>query len=569
MFHDRIEPAGPARDAALEDLQHALAGLAAGVDVRFVHAANTLATVIDTVNRVIASLDSIIHAIDEQTGKAAVRILRESARELTALPLLQQERVNDLGVVRRAAAELNLHVMQIQEMLRVLRVNGTNLKIAASGAPSVAQFVEEMFARFDAGDAHLKDFMATLQELVGGVATVQRSARLIAGECAKVIPLVPDRLADDALELQAHQVSIADSAAGVRGIAREVQGRVAVILGALQIGDISRQRLEHMVAALQLLSARRLEAAEPTLAARALESHILALIEAQLADVAADLDRETSLLVTALGELGPHTGELVSLIEESDAGREGHAFLHRLERGFTEVDLLTEQLRGGTSKTLTMTAVVIDTMGELTTKLDAVRSVRADVQDIATKARSHGERLGATGRSAAIVAEEIGSCADRLDQAVNAVGWAIRELGAVSVSIRHRHETALETDPEPKLAWSLALIREACRRTDQSIGEGSIDARELIQTLDDAGARLADELELAATISGFVRTLRELGGPAPEMDNADQAPLRAILQEIEAMYTMAREREVHRAFLLPGMAMMAATQSDALDDGLF
>src|ERR1700754_3237006 len=188
MYHDSIEPSASARDAVIENLQQALAGLAAGLDVRFVHAASTLATVIDTVNRVIASLDSIIHAIDEQTGKAAVRILRESARELTALPFLQDERVNDLGVVRRAAAELNLHVMQIQEMLRILRVNGTNLKIAAAGAPSVTRFVNEMFARFDAGDAHLKGFMATLQELVGGVATVQRSARLIAAECAKVIP---------------------------------------------------------------------------------------------------------------------------------------------------------------------------------------------------------------------------------------------------------------------------------------------------------------------------------------------------------------------------------------------
>jgi len=565
MYHDKIEPAGTARDAAIETLQQALAGLAAGLDVRFVHAAGTLATVIDTVNRVITSLDSIINAIDEQTGKAAVRILRESARELTALPLSQQERVNDLGVVRRAAAELNLHVMQIQEVLRILRVNGTNLKIAAAGTPSVTRFVDDMFARFDAGDTHLKSFMATLQELVGGVATVQRSARLIAAECAKVIPLVPDRLADDALELQAHQVSIADSAAGVRGIAREVQGRVAVILGALQIGDISRQRLEHMVAALQLVTALRLQDAQSP----GVESHILALIEAQLADIAADLDRETSLLVSALNELGPHTGELVSLIEESDAGREGHAFLHRLERGFTEVDELTEQLRAGNDKTLKVTAVVIDTMGELTTRLDAVRSVRADVQDIAVRARVHGERLGAAGRPVTIVAEEIASCADRLDQAVSGVGWAIRELGAVSVSIRHRHETALESDPGPKLAWSLALIREACRRTDQGIGEGGIDARELIQTLDDASERLADELELAATISGFVRTLRELGGQKPEINEVVHAPLQTILQQIEAMYTMAREREVHRAFLLPGMELMAATQNDVLDDGLF
>lgn len=569
MYHDRIEPAGAVGEAVVENLQQALAVLAAGLDVRFVHAGNTLASVIDTVNRVIASLDSIINALDEQTGKSAVRSLRESARELTALPQLQDERVADLGVVRRAAADLNAHVMQIQEVLRLLRVNGMNLRIAAAGAPGIARFVDKMFARFDAGDAQLKAFMATLQDLVGGVATVQRSARLIAAECAKVIPLVPDRLADDALELQAHQISIADSALRVRALAREVQGKVAVILGALQIGDISRQRLEHMVAALQLLSASRLQGAAQPGTGRALESHILRLIEAQLADVAADLDRETGLLVRALHELGPHTGELLALIDESDAGREGHAFLHRLERGFTEIDALTEQLRGGNGRTLTMTAVVIDAMVDLAARLDAVRSIRGEVLDIAVQARLHGERLGAAGRPVAIVAHEIGNCSDRLDQGVNGVGWAIRELGAVSVSIRHRHETALETDPEPKLARSLAIIREACRRTDQGIGEGGIDALELIQTLDDAGARLSAEFELGVTISGFVRTLHALAGPVVEIDEPAQAPLRAILSQIEAIYTMAREREVHRAFLLPGMEMMSAAQSEASNDGLF
>lgn len=559
MKHQSTHAADVARGATFVTVQQSLAALAAGLDVRFVHAAGTLASVIDTVDRVSASLDSILNAIDEQTAGTAVNSLRESAGRLLALPAIQDERVADIGIVRRATAELNTHAMQIQEVLRILRVNGVNLRIAAGGSPEFARSVADMFQRFDVGDEQLKRFVATIRDLAAGVVGIQRSARLVAVECTKVIPLVPERLADDAFELEAHQVLVAATASQLREIARDIQGRVAVVLGTLQIGDISRQRIEHVVAAMQIVASE---------ADAAAQNYALRLIVAQLDDIAADLDRETKLLINALRALGPDTERLLALTDESEAGEDSSAFLHRLERGITEVEALTGQLHAAERQTAEMSVAIADTLDDLAGRLDAVRAVRTDVERIAVGTRLQGERLGGLGHSVAAVAEEVSGCAERLNQAVNGVAWAMRELGVVSLSIRHRHDRSMEMDPDRQLARSLALIREACRRTDQGISEGVVDARDLVETLGEAGEGLTSELEIAGAVASFASELRALTDPDLAVAGESEAVLRSLLPRVEALYTMAREREVHQAFLLPGMAL-SASDAEELSDGLF
>lgn len=567
MRHARIPlPAAPAEDM-LAAVQNGLASIAAGIDARFLFAATTLATAVETIERLTASLDQVLHALDARSAGAAAATLRDSAARLNALPTLQAERVNDVETVRKATTDLYTHVTGIHEMLRMLRVRAANLRITTTGSDAFTAFVDDMCERFDAGEEHLEGFMAPLRELAAGAATVQRAARLLADECAKLIPLVPDRLAADAQALQAHQAGIAESATAVAEIARGVRDRVAVVLGTLQIGDITRQRVEHMVAALQLIGGRGARRSWPV------ASHLLRLIAAQLVDVAEDFERETGLLLAALGELAPDAERLLALTRDGAPEDEGRSFLHRLERGITELDGLTSQLRSANERALTMSAVIADTMDQLTHRLDAVRAVRADVVHIAVNAMLRAQHMGAAGREAGAITEEIGTCADQLDRTVGVVAAAIFTLDAVSRAIRNRRAYEAQLDLGLKLGRSLALIREGCRRTEQAMGEGRFDSHELVEALVDAGERLGHELEIGGTIRRFALELRAMAGEPVAIGSADDAALRELLVQVGALYTMAGEREVHRDYLLPGMEWkvteVAAGEEEAFDDGLF
>jgi hypothetical protein len=101
----------------------------------------------------------------------------------------------------------------------------------------------------------------------------------------------------DAGALAAHQDGLAAMARTTGEIAASIQAKVATVLGAIQIGDIARQRLEHVLAGCEMLDAH-LEGRAPTTAAEeAACHHLLALLHAQLEETAVDFRRETLVLV--------------------------------------------------------------------------------------------------------------------------------------------------------------------------------------------------------------------------------------------------------------------------------
>ena len=310
MFHAPIDrdAAAPARapdDVAL--LQQRLALLAAGLDTRFVQAGSTLATGIEAVDRVIAALDGITSALDAKMADDAVDSLETTARHLAALPAAQQARAVKLGAVAGAARAVNALVMDMHEVLRVLRIYGTNIKIAAAGESDFVGFVDGMAERLGLGEQHLDAFLGRLKDLTTGIGGVQQAERLLATECARVVPAVPLRLAANAADLRGHIGRQADMARRVAGIARDMQQRIGIVLGALQIGDITRQRLEHVVAALEMLAAReRAAAADPAIEV-VVGDQVHRLLAAQLLASADEFEREAALLLGSLTAMGPDT----------------------------------------------------------------------------------------------------------------------------------------------------------------------------------------------------------------------------------------------------------------------
>ena len=444
MFHAPIDP-----DAALDadtprSLQQTLALLAAGLDTRFVAAGSTLATGIEAIDRVIAALDSITSALDSDMADAAVGSLETTARQLAALPEAQGARAAKLTTLASAARDVTAHVMDMHEVLRVLRIYGTNIKIAAAGESDFVGFVDGMAERLGLGEQHLNAFLAKLKDLLAGVGGVQQAERLLAAECARVVPAVPLRLVANAADLRAHGVRQTDMARRVAGIARDMQQRIGIVLGALQIGDITRQRLEHIVSALEMLAARdRADDADPAVEA-VVRDQVHRLLAAQLLASSADFGREAALLLGSLTALGPDTARLLAMIEGENDG-DGRTFLQRLEQGIAEVDCVTAQLHEAGERSQSMAAIIADTVADLTTRLGKLRRIRLDVQHMATNTRLLGRRFGTLGKAVSVIAVEIDVYAGRLGQAMDGLAAPVATLSVASSAIRDAHAATATT----------------------------------------------------------------------------------------------------------------------------
>lgn len=565
MFHQAIDT-GSAVASVESPVRRDLALLAAGLDTRFLRVGTTLATAVEMIDRVIGGLDGVIAALDEKTAGVAVANLRQVAEQLTALPERQVDRSAGMSAVAGVARTLNEHVLEMHQTLRVLAIYGINIKIAASGHPQFVDFVDGMSGKLEVGDRELEGFIVQLRDLMASVSGVQQADRLLAAESGKIGTAIPARLGQDASDLAAHLATVATLARNVSTIARSVQTKVAVVLGALQVGDSTRQRLEHVVSTLQILETH----AGAHLTDPAVGSHIRRLAIAQIEAAMVDFARETAAMLTSLGDLLPDTSMLLDLIIEQ-GGTGGRAFLNRLEQGITDIEHVTLRLRDTEGRSRALMGIIPDTVAELSRRLSSVQDIRVNVQDIATNTRLLCRRHGSTGRAVSVIATEVDAYAVRLGATTVSVGKSIGVLSDLKTTLCAENPDAEDRDFGETLASALSVIRRACQKTEQATSEGGDDVRQLSELLVDTGAELGQELKIRDALEAIIATIPVSPTVEPFTDEADAA-LRVLLPRIFVLYTMAQERTVHADFLLPGMdvpAAAAAPAEDDDDDGLF
>lgn len=565
MHHIRIDT-DTAQALDLSDLKRKLALVAAGMDARFVRAGSTLSTAIETIDRIIHSIEGVTGALDESVAGIAVSSLKSVAGQLDALPVVQTGREADMARIGAASRVLRDHVMDMRQALRVLHIYGMNIKIAASGEAAFVGFVNDMGQRLATGEEHLEGFLAKLKELSSSVGSVQQAGRLLAAEARKILPAVPQRLTRDADALHAHLGDVASMARQVAEIARTVQGRVATMLGALQVGDSTRQRLEHVVSALQLLDATAHELPAPVhLEVTAVIHRLLAAL---LETSAADFDRDATLLVASLKALQPDTAALLDLIDDG-TGRNGRPFLVQIEEAVGEVAVITVQLQEADQRSGAMLGLITETVDELTGRLEQLQRVQFNVQDIATNTRLLCRRHGDLGKAVSVVAGEVDIYAHSLGNAMRGIGQPIQELSDVNALLAQKRGVEGDSDMGTKLSQALVVIREGCQRTDLAVREGGDDARQLIELLTIAGDEIGAELQLGAIMRQAAIVLSAVR-PADELSDEAHAALADLLPRVFALYTMAQERDVHTANVPHAFAVSTAVvETDDEDDGLF
>lgn len=561
---DAIGPADPAI-ATMSVVQDALVALAAGLDARFVHAGETLAAMLGTIDHLISALEGVVGAMGPDEAGAAVSHLTEVAQGLSRLPDLGAVRERELGDVRRATTGLQGSIVAIRDILRVLRIFAVNIRIAAADDPIFDDLAEHIFNRLDAAERELTPLLQSTGRIQTNLRGASKAEKLLAEEARKVLPAAPRQLLDDAASLNAYQVAISEVAARVSGVARSIQAKSASVLGALQVGDRTRQRLEHGYATIQLLKAHLAQGGEGAGDAEAVRRHIVTLLILQLADTAAEFRQDATTLISSLKGVGTDAAELAALASDFETNEGDSGMLHRLEAGISNVAQLTRQLRSANDELATTGRTIVASVDELSERVRSVRAIRADVEQIAVNVRLRCHRAGPNGRGVAVIAVEVRGHASRLDEVIGEVENHLDALAATSRSMRERSENDEQSDASRVLETSLGTIREATRSVDASMGAAGYDTRQVLDMLRTTSREIEGELDVAEAVHSAINQLAPFGGDVEGVDVPMGAE--ALLGQISKLYTMARERQIHQS--LSGAPEPAPVAASGGDDGLF
>ena len=119
------------------------------------------------------------------------------------------------------------------------------VKITGAGLPEFAGFAQEILERIYSGTEEVNRFAGHLDSLQKEVKVALSFGVNLSKSYSETVPAVASALRQDAQKIAGHRQNLGAIARDVGAIARGVQSKVASTLSALQIGDITRQRIEH------------------------------------------------------------------------------------------------------------------------------------------------------------------------------------------------------------------------------------------------------------------------------------------------------------------------------------
>ena len=569
----------PADQPPLARIADRLDELAAGLDMRFVAAGNALGLEYQMVEQLIAALEGMTSAMNGSGGQLAIARLLEVARSLTQLPDLQRGRNAELDGIGRNGHGLISVLDDVRKTLDLLRVYGLNVQVVAADTGGFTDFANQMTHKIEHSDSHVAALGAALKAMNAALPAARQAEQNLVSEFAKVLPMVPERLIREAGALRAYQADLAVQADRIATAARTVRGHVAEAIGALQVGDIARQRLEHLAAAARLVG--DLPASEDALL---VQRRMAALLAAQVTDTTDQFQGETDRLVGSLRRILPEAKQLLDMSRTvaatgpADGGSEGGAaesggqtFLHRLKDGIAEMATLTGRLREADHQIDRIAAATSEAADGMVCRLAQMRRARRDVQLMALNAGFRSMRAGVNSRPLTIVTAHIHDCANVLDRQVDQIDGLIGTLSAGATRLAELRGQA-GSDAGEALSAALRTIDEGAAHIDAELSKVGDDAAQSLSVLEETIERVDCNDAMRAPLWRLAGELTQIAEQGEELDLPPEAArLHAtLLDRLLASYTMAREREIHAAVTgQPIAATPAAAVGDDTDDDLF
>jgi hypothetical protein len=551
-----------------------LESVASGLDQRFVDAGRSLERAYDTVGNLIGSLESVTNALDRDAADRAVATMQANADQLASLPARQKTRQHSLDILQQASGTVQTEIGRVDRTLDLLKICGQYLKVAAAGAHGFAEFADAMVAELDVSEREIHEISKEVGQLASTVPCVVEVNRVLASECARLCPHVPDKLAADAIGLQQNQIEAARRAETIATIARDIRSKLSAAHGALQIGDITRQRLEHVAQACSLLGTAvdELNRAGDPAAASALEGQVMAMLAAQVADAAADLQKESRLLGGNFRSIATQVATMVAPHESSGVERTSDgAFLQLLEQSVADVDAVTAQLRDADMRSTQLGSEASATVRRLGDRLTTIHRVTSGVRIMAWNSDLRSFRMGREGDGLARIATEIRCAVNTLEAVSASIASAFEQLSDAADAIGSPHDGDEAT--AGSLPEALAVIRAGALLTRQGMSGLDRDAGAIHDIVAAMTSTLDCETAFAEPLARINAKLDALAMPLVEASQSISTTGEQLFHAINAFYTMARERQVHARFS-PSQdqpeAEVAALSEEADDcDGLF
>lgn len=344
---------------------------------------------------------------------------------------------------------------------------------------------------------------------------------------------------------------------------------------ALQVGDSTRQRIEHAQAGLHL-------AASIDRGNDALNGQITAIDEPLRSSLVAQICRLQSLQINSaldqfLGEMTVVDRLLRNLEDESDGlasrGRTlfgsqdagSDSFVDELKQKLQLAHAMIEECQAARASVDNTARAVDTTISDLLQRTSGLSEIVMDITMIGLNTILKSSHLGQRGKCLTVIAQELQSYASEVVQGIKDLPGTLQKVTAV---VERFADMGKAHDADQMLALSNRMA-SAIGSFDQS-GTQMSDALTRLKTqtgtiggtLHDATLRLGVGDDIQRTLKAAVESIDVVATTIAGQDLWDETADQ-IFQKLRTAYTMASERQIHDGFIGTKDAVVSGNQANA------
>lgn len=567
----KIETTSATTDSALVGR---LAVAQARIEKSFLDGGNVLISVMEAVGGLTEILDGLVNLLDPQATTQVFDGMKTVVGDLSGLPGIASRKQEAFGKISGLCNSVHTRVEDMREIIRYLRTIAVTVKITGASMPEFSGFADEIRERIQTVSDEISRFGDQLVAMRNRLGTANTSSAGVIRDFASTIPLLVDNMDRSSVALAEQQKRMAATAGQLKQITGSIQGKIASVLSALQIGDVTRQRIEHVMSMIDAL-----EDFKSTEEGRALDSETLAeldraisgLAHAQLEESVDDLQQKCANISATITSFTVDAAQVLSLRNDlSGQSRPAE-------------DNILEKMRGDLARATDLSAKVgertrdldqvVESVGESTHALIAgiatIRKIKLDIFYMALNSNLACTRLGEAGRSVNVASGELRIFADKLEIPAEGIVLQMQEIEAAKDLLMSDNTQKIGGIDEP-----LDQARTAVDRVADGMSVGltalSREGEVVFSSIEEAIRKLDFRSDLGDVLDDCLRI-------AAEQDVGLAQPMRAGTDAIDVFsakiyktYTMSQERAIHERFL-PVIAapVAAAVADDDEDDGLF
>lgn len=524
--------------------------VATASEARFLSIGDSLGATMDAVNSVRTSFDRIQDQLqgDANGSGDLVSSLADVVRVTERIGLGEDQSGNWDALEREIEGVLT-RLQRIQQVVGEIDVLGMNAKIQAS-------HLRTQQAEFTSFTGEIKRLCTSALDTIAvfGEALHGLKATLVAiRDSQQALSQYRQVAHNGVLVLAGLSRETAAAAAQIRDRSQTISQRIGAIISALQINDITTQRLQHVGDALRIVAESDGAEWSANLShddIAAVGATICHLQEVQCDRATADLSEQLAPVGTKISEIITDIqmiyDETRRLMQRSNSGsQQSTGLVSDILTEAGKVAVFIQRFAAQSSEATAVSGDLETSFSTMAMHIQALSGIDSEMRIVALNATLRCGRLGDEGRALAIIAQELRACSRRIEEQSRAIGNGLQQSRRHAEALTGADAAELTPQVDKTVMTTVGQLDSAARQFSESMPGIDAAIKRATQTLTTAKDALGEAERLGETLRPIVDNIRAAAGPEPVLSQ----DLREIVSSLlEQHYTMESESRLHRQF---------------------